>query len=80
MLKYTYQDKQSKQQMIDGINKLANLVGVTLGAQGRNVVIETSLGEPQITKDGVTVSSNVNLINPLERLGANMVKHAENSL
>jgi chaperonin GroEL len=76
MLKHTYQDKASKQKMIDGINKLANLVGVTLGAQGRNVVIETSLGEPQITKDGVTVSSNVNLINPLERLGANMVKHA----
>jgi chaperonin GroEL len=57
-----------------GVNKLADAVKVTLGAKGRNVVIGSSHGVPQVTKDGVTVARGVNLIDPLERMGSEMVK------
>lgn len=59
-----------------GVNKLGDAVRVTLGAKGRNVVIETSLGEPQLTKDGVTVAHNIILKDPVERMGAEMLKKA----
>ncbi|MBN2747077.1 MAG: chaperonin GroEL [Bacteroidales bacterium] len=57
-----------------GVDELANAVKVTLGPKGRNVVIEKSFGAPQITKDGVTVAKEIELENPFENMGAQMVK------
>jgi chaperonin GroEL len=57
-----------------GVDKLANAVKVTLGPKGRNVVIEKKFGAPQITKDGVTVAKEIDLSDPYENLGAQMVK------
>lgn len=57
-----------------GIDALANAVRVTLGPKGRNVVIQKSFGAPQITKDGVTVAKEIELKDPVENMGAQMVK------
>lgn len=57
-----------------GVDKLANTVKVTLGPKGRNVVLEKKFGAPQITKDGVTVAKEIELADPYENLGAQMVK------
>lgn len=57
-----------------GVDKLADAVKVTLGPKGRNVVIEKKFGAPQITKDGVTVAKEIDLADPYENLGAQMVK------
>jgi chaperonin GroEL len=57
-----------------GVDKLADAVKVTLGPNGRNVVIEKKFGAPQITKDGVTVAKEIELADPYENLGAQMVK------
>lgn len=58
----------------DGVDKLANAVKITLGPKGRNVVIEKKFGAPQITKDGVTVAKEIDLENPFENTGAQLVK------
>ena len=58
----------------NGVDALANAVKVTLGPKGRNVVISKSFGRPQVTKDGVTVAKEVELEDPLENMGAQMVK------
>src|SRR3989304_481411 len=57
-----------------GVDQLAEAVKVTLGPKGRNVVIEKKFGAPTITKDGVTVAKEIELTDPLENLGAQMVK------
>ena len=57
-----------------GVDKLANAVKVTLGAKGRNVVIQGDYYSPQVTKDGVTVARSVSLKDPIENMGAEMVK------
>ncbi|HOY52491.1 MAG TPA: TCP-1/cpn60 chaperonin family protein, partial [Prolixibacteraceae bacterium] len=57
-----------------GVDRLADAVKVTLGPKGRNVVIEKKFGAPQITKDGVTVAKEIELADPYENLGAQMVK------
>ncbi len=57
-----------------GVDALANAVKVTLGPKGRNVIISKSFGAPQVTKDGVTVAKEIELDNPLENMGAQMVK------
>src|SRR6187401_699747 len=57
-----------------GVDKLANAVKVTLGPKGRNVVIDKKFGAPTITKDGVTVAKEVELKNPIENMGAQLVK------
>jgi chaperonin GroEL len=57
-----------------GVNKLANAVKVTLGAKGRNVVIQGDYSSPQVTKDGVTVARSISLKDPIENMGAEMVK------
>lgn len=59
-----------------GVDKLANAVKVTLGPQGRNVVIERIVGAPQVTKDGVTVAKAIELTDPVEQQGAQMVLQA----
>ena len=60
----------SRQRLIDGVNQLADAVKVTLGPKGRNVVLDKKFGSPTITKDGVTVSKEIELKDPLENMGA----------
>jgi chaperonin GroEL len=64
----------SRTKLINGVNILANAVKTTLGPKGRNVVIEKMYGGPNITKDGVSVAKEIELEDPLENLGAQMVK------
>ena len=64
----------SRARLVEGVNTLANAVKVTLGPKGRNVVIQKSFGAPVITKDGVSVAKEVELKDPLENMGAQMVK------
>jgi chaperonin GroEL len=64
----------ARQQMLKGVNVLADAVKVTLGPKGRNVVIEKSFGAPLVTKDGVTVAKEIELDNKFENMGAQMVK------
>jgi chaperonin GroEL len=69
----TYGD-ESRQQVLRGVNRLADAVKVTLGPKGRNVVLDKKFGAPLITKDGVTVAKEIELKEPLENMGAQMVK------
>ncbi len=64
----------SRDRMLKGINTLANAVKVTLGPKGRNVVLDKSYGAPRITKDGVTVAKEIELSDPFENMGAQLVK------
>ena len=57
-----------------GVDALADAVKVTLGPKGRNVVIDKKFGSPTVTKDGVTVAKEVELSDPIENMGAQMVK------
>lgn len=67
-------NSKARQKLKAGIDTLADAVKVTLGPKGRNVVIDKSFGAPQITKDGVTVAKEIELENPIENMGAQMVK------
>ena len=64
---------ESRDGLKKGVDALSNAVKVTLGPKGRNVVIEKSYGAPQITKDGVTVAKEIELIDPVENMGAQLV-------
>lgn len=66
--------EENRSEMLAGINKLADVVKVTLGPKGRNVLIEKSFGAPLITKDGVTVAKEVELEDRIENMGAQMVR------
>src|SRR6201990_1297478 len=66
--------ENSRQAILRGVNQLADAVKVTLGPKGRNVVLEKKFGGPTITKDGVTVAKEVELKDPLENIGAQMVR------
>ncbi|HEU0119988.1 MAG TPA: chaperonin GroEL [Bryobacteraceae bacterium] len=66
--------ENSRQAILRGVNQLAEAVKVTLGPKGRNVVLEKKFGGPTITKDGVTVAKEVELKDPLENMGAQMVR------
>jgi len=69
----TYGD-ESRQAILRGVNRLADAVKVTLGPKGRNVVLDKKFGSPVITKDGVTVAKEIDLKEPLENMGAQMVR------
>jgi chaperonin GroEL len=69
----TYGD-ESRQSILRGVNRLADAVKVTLGPKGRNVVLDKKFGSPVITKDGVTVAKEIELKEPLENMGAQMVR------
>ena len=69
----TYGD-DSRQAILRGVNGLANAVKVTLGPKGRNVILGMQYGSPTITKDGVSVAKEINLPDPLENMGAQMVR------
>src|SRR3569623_1232292 len=60
--------------ILKGVDKLADAVKVTLGPKGRNVVLDRKFGSPTITKDGVTVAKEIDLKDPLENMGAQMVR------
>jgi chaperonin GroEL len=64
----------SRDRMLKGINTLANAVKVTLGPKGRNVILDKSYGAPRITKDGVTVAKEIELSDPFENMGAQLVR------
>ena len=74
MAKQIVYGEKSRQIMIEGVNQLANAVRVTLGPKGRNVVLDKKFGSPTITKDGVTVAKEIELKDPLENMGAQMVR------
>ncbi len=65
--------RTSRQAILRGVNALADAVKVTLGPKGRNVVLDKKFGSPTITKDGVTVAKEIDLKDPLENMGAQMV-------
>ena len=67
-------DEEARSEILKGVNKLAEAVKVTLGPKGRNVVLDKKFGSPTITKDGVTVAKDIELENPFENMGAQMVK------
>ncbi|KAJ8535914.1 hypothetical protein K7X08_034315 [Anisodus acutangulus] len=70
------QDGDAIKKLQAGVNKLADLVGVTLGPKGRNVVLESKYGSPKIVNDGVTVAREVELEDPVENIGASLVRQA----
>src|SRR6201988_116351 len=74
MAKHIVHGEESRQAILRGVNLLADAVKVTLGPKGRNVVIEKKFGSPTITKDGVTVAKEIELKDPLENTGAQMVR------
>ena len=74
MAKQIFFDIEARNRMKRGVDTLANAVKVTLGPKGRNVVIEKKFGAPQVTKDGVTVAKEIELEDPIENMGAQMVK------
>jgi chaperonin GroEL len=74
MAKQIFFEIEARNKMKKGVDTLANAVKVTLGPKGRNVVIEKKFGAPQVTKDGVTVAKEIELEDPIENMGAQMVK------
>jgi len=67
-------DEQARQAILRGVNKLSKAVTATLGPKGRNVVIDKKYGSPTVTKDGVTVAKEIELEDPYENMGAQMVR------
>src|SRR6266567_2997719 len=72
--KYLEFNTQARSRLKRGVDQLAEAVKVTLGPKGRNVVIDKKFGNPTITKDGVTVAKEIELEDPIENMGAQMVK------
>ena len=66
--------EEARKHLLNGVNQLADTVKATLGPRGRNIVLEKKFGSPTITKDGVTVAKEIDLKDPLENMGAQMVK------
>jgi chaperonin GroEL len=67
-------DVEARDALKNGVDKLANAVKVTLGPKGRNVIIDKKFGAPHVTKDGVTVAKEIELKDPIENMGAQMIK------
>ena len=74
MAKEIKYDMEARDLLKKGVDELANAVKVTLGPKGRNVIIEKKFGAPHITKDGVSVAKEIELSDPYENMGAQMVK------
>src|SRR5438128_235061 len=74
MAKQVIYGTESRAAILRGVNQLADTVKITLGPKGRNVVIDKKFGSPTITKDGVTVAKEIELKDPLENMGAQMVR------
>src|SRR5438105_5613484 len=71
----TYAD-DARQKLLGGVSKLARAVRATLGPRGRNAVLDKGWGSPTVTKDGVTVAEEIELTDPYENMGAQLVKEA----
>src|ERR1700759_4201666 len=71
----TYAD-DARQKLLGGVSKLARAVRSTLGPRGRNAVLDKGWGSPNVTKDGVTVAEDIELTDPFENMGAQLVKEA----
>src|SRR5438034_2516471 len=67
-------DENARHAILRGVNKLAEAVKVTLGPAGRNVILDKKYGSPTITKDGVTVAKEIELEDPYENMGAQLVR------
>src|SRR5512135_3679630 len=67
-------DEEARRAIVCGVDKVANAVKVTLGPKGRNVVLDKKWGAPTITKDGVTVAKEIELEDPYENMGAQLVR------
>src|SRR4030088_1592477 len=67
-------NENARHALMRGVNQLADAVRVTLGPRGRNVVIDKKFGSPTVTKDGVTVAKEIDVPNPIENVGARMVR------
>src|SRR5512136_2262042 len=74
MAKQIVHGERSRQALLHGINQLADAVKITLGPKGRNVILDKKFGSPLITKDGVTVAKEIELKDPFENMGAQMVR------
>ena len=68
--------EDAKNKIFEGIEKLTKAVSSTLGANGKCVILEDSKGDPQITKDGVTVANDIILLDPVENMGSKLLKEA----
>src|SRR5205823_12167454 len=73
MAKQLLYTDDARKKLLQGAEKLAKAVGITLGPTGRNVIIDKSFGGPTVTKDGVTVSKEIDLPDPFENMGAKLV-------
>src|SRR5918999_6191633 len=71
----SYSD-EARQKLLGGVSKLARAVRATLGPRGRNAVLDKGWGSPTVTKDGVTVAEDIELNDPFENMGAQLVKEA----
>ena len=76
MAKQMMFDDAARQQLKEGLSELANVVKVTLGPTGKNVILQKSWGSPKVTKDGVSVSKEIELPQPFKNMGAKMVNQA----
>ncbi|MFP5247310.1 MAG: TCP-1/cpn60 chaperonin family protein, partial [Thermoanaerobaculia bacterium] len=74
MAKRITYSEDARQAILRGVNKLADAVKVTLGPKGRNVVIEKKFGSPTITNDGVTIARDIELEDPYENMGAQLLE------
>jgi chaperonin GroEL len=74
MAKQIIYNEEARRALERGVNALANTVTVTLGPKGRNVVLDKKFGSPQITNDGVTIAREIELDDPFENMGAQLVK------
>src|SRR5687767_11563693 len=74
MAKQIIHGEESRGAILRGVNQLADAVKITLGPKGRNVVLDKKYGSPTITKDGVTVAKEIDLKDPMENMGAQMVR------
>ena len=70
--------EEARKKLLDGVDKLANTVKITLGPKGRNVLLDRKFGSPMITNDGVTIAREIELEDELENMGAQLVKEVAN--
>ena len=72
--------EDARKSLKEGIDQLANTVRVTLGPRGRNVILDKKFGPPQVCSDGVTIAKEIDLEDPIQNMGAQLLKEAALSL
>src|ERR1700676_4325571 len=77
MAKQLLFDVDARAQLKRGVDRVADAVKITIGSKGRNVVLDKKFGSPTITNDGVTIAKEIELSNPFENMGAQLVKEIE---